>query len=406
MKIRPALWLCLASLTLAVTSGMAQEVSISQKPKLKAFTIVRPARDANGNLRSPADASANSALATFNYTTVSSRDGNTYSGAMVGEDPFSSGPFTTTTVDTPIIPLIITTKSVAFKVSKGGILSRIKGFTTFDPTVADNACLSSPNNVPLALAVQSPIFQATDFSFGPTSVGTTQYIDAFQRGNFSLQGTDYHTVLNPHVLPPVHLVFPANEALAIPSGLFGSCGPLGIVNINTIFPVLLKLLAAEGVNTSQFPVFLMYNVVMSIGVPNNLNKCCVLGFHDAIGSPIQTFSPIDFDTTGLFGPAIRDTSIAAHEVGEWMDDPFGNNPTPLWGHVGQVGGCQGNLEVGDPLTGTNVPTVTSTVNGFDYHLQELAFFSWFYGAPSIAVNGWFSNNNTFTHDAGPVCTKK
>src|SRR5438874_4426211 len=342
MTIRPALWLCLASLTLAVTSGMAQEVSISQKPKLKGFTIVRPARDANGNLRSPADASANSALATFNYTSVSSRDGNTYSGVMVGQDPFSSGPFTATTVDTPIIPLIITTKSVAFKVSKGGILSRIKGFTTFDPTVADNACLS-PNNVPLALAVQSPIFQATDFSFGPTSVGTTQYIDAFQRGNFSLQGTDYHTVLNPHVLPPVHLVFPANEALAIPSGLFGSCGPLGIVNINTIFPVLLKLLAAEGVNTSQFPVFLMYNVVMSIGVPNNPNKCCVLGFHDAIGSPIQTFSPIDFDTTGLFGPAIRDTSIAAHEVGEWMDDPFGNNPTPLWGARRPGGRMPGQL---------------------------------------------------------------
>src|SRR5438876_5605172 len=186
MTIRPALWWRLASVMFTVT-GLAQEVSVSQKPKLKAFTIVNPARDANGNMLRPADASASSALATFNYTTVSSRDGNTYSGVMVGQDPFSSGPFTTTTVDTPIIPLIITTKSVAFKVSKGGILSRIKGFTTFDPTAADNACLSSPNNVPIGLAVQSPIFQATDFSFGPTSVGTTQYIDAFQRGNFSLQ---------------------------------------------------------------------------------------------------------------------------------------------------------------------------------------------------------------------------
>src|SRR5207237_8313878 len=114
--------------------------------------------------------------------------------------------------------------------------------TSLDSTVAHNACLSSPINVPIALALQSPILQAVDFNFRPTSVGTTQYIDAFQRCNFSLQGTDYHTVLNPHVLPPVHLVFPANEALAIPSGLFGSCGPLGIVNINTIFPVLLKLL--------------------------------------------------------------------------------------------------------------------------------------------------------------------
>jgi hypothetical protein len=86
-----------------------------------------------------------------------------------------------------------------------------------------------------------------------------------------------------------------------------------------------------------------------------------------------------------------------------MDDPFGNNPTPAWGHTGQVGACQSNLEVGDPLTATNIPPVTGT-NGFVYHLQELAFFSWFYGAPSIAVNDWFSDNNTFKTDAGPVCT--
>jgi hypothetical protein len=404
MKIRSALSLCLAFLMFAVALGLAQG-SGSRKPALKAFSIVRPARDANGNMLSPAEASANSSLPTFNYTTVSTRDGNTYSGVMVGQDPFSGGPFTTTAVDTPIVPLIITTKSVAFKLSKGGILSTIKGFTTFNPTVADHACLKSPNDIPLALFLQSPILRATSFSFGPTSVGTTQYVDAFQRGNFSLQDTGYHTLLHPHVLPPVHLVFSANQALAIPSGLFGSCGPLGIVNINTIYPVLLNLVAAEGFNSSQFPVFLMYNTVMSIGVPRNLNRCCILGFHDAVGSPIQTFSPIDFDTTHLFGPGIVDTSVAAHEIGEWMDDPFGSNPT-LWGHMGQVGGCQGNLEVGDPLTGTNVPTVTSPVNGFKYHLQELAFFSWFYGAPSIGVNGWFSDNNTFKSDAGPACTKK
>jgi hypothetical protein len=147
----------------------------------------------------------------------------------------------------------------------------------------------------------------------------------------------------------------------------------------------------------------MANVVMSIGNPRNLNECCVLGYHGATGdTAIQTYSPIDFDTTGLFGPAVTDTSIAAHEVGEWMDDPYGNNPTPAWGHTGQVPGCQNNLEVGDPLTGINIPPVTMP-NGFTYHLQELAFFSWFYGGPSIAVNGWFSDNGTFTSDAGPVC---
>ena len=33
------------------------------------------------------------------------------------------------------------------------------------------------------------------------------------------------------------------------------------------------------------------------------------------------------------------------------------NPTPKWGHIGQVSGCQSNLEVGDPLSGTNAPAV-------------------------------------------------
>ena len=53
-------------------------------------------------------------------------------------------------------------------------------------------------------------------------------------------------------------------------------------------------------------------------------------------------------------------------------------------------------------TGTAMPPVTMP-NGFTYHLQELAFFSWFFGAPSVAVNGWYSDNNTFKTDAGAPC---
>jgi len=84
------------------------------------------------------------------------------------------------------------------------------------------------------------------------------------------------------------------------------------------------------------------------------------------------------EKTGLIGPAIGDTYVAAHEVGEWANDPFGNDRTPAWRHVGQVGGCQYNLEVGDPLTGT-APISIAGSNGFTYRLQEPAFFSWFCG---------------------------
>jgi hypothetical protein len=116
----------------------------------------------------------------------------------------------------------------------------------------------------------------------------------------------------------------------------------------------------------------------------------------------QTFSPADYDTSNIFLSPVPDVSIMSHEVAEWMNDPFGHNPVPKWGHIGQQPGCQGNLEVGDPLSGTLAPPIAMP-NGFTYHMQELAFFSWFYGAPSMGVNGWFSDNGTFLRDAGPVC---
>ena len=94
------------------------------------------------------------------------------------------------------------------------------------------------------------------------------------------------------------------------------------------------------------------------------------------------------------------TLVISHEIGEWANDPFGTNLVPPWGGTGQVPGCQDNLEVGDPLTPTNILPVTMP-NGFSYKLQELAFFSWFFGGESIGVNGWYSNNGTFTTDAGP-----
>jgi hypothetical protein len=86
-----------------------------------------------------------------------------------------------------------------------------------------------------------------------------------------------------------------------------------------------------------------------------------------------------------------------------MNDTNTANPVPPWGHIGQQPGCQNNLEVGDPLSGTLAPPIFNPANGFTYHMQELAFFSWFYGAPSVGVNEWFSDNGTFLQDAGPVC---
>jgi hypothetical protein len=105
---------------------------------------------------------------------------------------------------------------------------------------------------------------------------------------------------------------------------------------------------------------------------------------------------MDFDSSGAFG-GTADISPSSHEIAEWANDPLGNNATPLWGGIGQVGGCQGNFEVGDPLSGTLFPSVV--LSGFTYNPQELAFFSWFYGTPSLGSGGKFSNNGKFSGDA-------
>ena len=52
---------------------------------------------------------------------------------------------------------------------------------------------------PVNVMLQSPIFKNDDFNLGGTDVGTTQYIDAFQRANFwsLIDRNNYHTLLHP-----------------------------------------------------------------------------------------------------------------------------------------------------------------------------------------------------------------
>lgn len=401
MRFRsPLTWACcalLACLSVGVTHAQA-------KFKLKGLYGVKPATA--GNAAANAATTSTPSLPLFTYDLTSSRDHQHYSGVIVGRNAFKGGG--AVNVSTYIVPLIIKTHLVATGINKNGILSTAGGTTVFNSTIADPN-IGSTNNVPVKLVQQSPFVQAANINFGGTMVGRTQYLDAFQRASFwnVINRDIYHVKLNPvRTLAAVTIDVPTSKGLSIPPALFGGNGSLGIIDINFfdayLDNVVLPKLVAQGVNPGTFPIFLLHNVVESFGTsPRDLNFCCVLGYHGTNGSPVQTYSPSDFETTGLFG-GVADTSVLSHEIGEWANDPFGTNATPLWGHTGQVPNCQGNLEVGDPLSGTLAPPIKMP-NGFTYHFQELAFFSWFYGAPSIGVNGWFSDNATFLQDAGPPC---
>lgn len=382
------------------------------KPRLRAYSWVKPGPNpaTMESMKTLMATDPSKTLPLWTFFVESNRDDNAYTGVMVGRDPFNGGG--SVGAPTFVVPLIIKTSEIGTGYNATtGVISTKPGDTTFDPAVADHACLTSPNDVPLTLVQQSPILQSATFDFGGTIVGTTQYVDAFQRANFWKvdDHETYHVLLDPvKTLAPIVINVPKADGLALSTSALGPppfCSRLGIIDINwfdayldsTIIPAL----AAQGVKPSTFPIFLLHNVVMASPV-TNLFDCCIIGYHSYTGFPIQTYSPLDFDSTGLFPPAIEDTGVMAHEVAEWMNDPFDNNPTPPWGHTGQVAGCQANLEVGDPLTGTGAPPIVMP-NGFTYHLQELAFFSWFFTSDSIGIHGWFSNNGTFLTDAGPPC---
>jgi hypothetical protein len=323
------------------------------------------------------------------YSVTSSRDSNQYSGVIVGRSPFFHGA-RTTNVPAFIVP-------VKVKMVDGH---------TFDPSIADATCLSS--KVPLTVFQNSPLFQSTAFTMNGVGVGTTQYTDAFQRAEFwqniSVTANRYHMMLSPvTTLAEQSLTLTSNQGNDFSAG----CGShLGIMDFSTfnnfVQGTIVPFVSANGGGPTSFPIILLYNVVLADPfVPGTGDNCCILGYHDMFSNPVQTYGVMDFDSSSAF-TGTADISPSSHEIAEWANDPLGNNPTPIW-EGGQVMSCgQTNFEVGDPLSGTLFPSIS--LNSFTYHAQELAFFSWFYGGPSIGTGiSDFSDNDTFTADAGPPC---
>ncbi len=294
--------------------------------------------------------------------------GSNYTYNMVGTAPSTN---TSTTIPTYIIPVKIV------------ITSRSGSKTTFDPSHV----LSNGNTV-TTNTVDSPIFDSsTTYTQGGVDVGTTQYIDAFQRANFwgtVKTATNYHLLLGATVL--------AEQTLS-PSRTYGKTGtPFGFtageVDINWFDAQLPAIMNNLGIQPNSFPIFLTYDVYLTQN-----NGCCIGGYHSSEGSVSnpQSYSEATYvDHVGAFS---QDVSALSHEVGEWADDPltvnYNGNNTPC-----------GILEVGDPLENNpNYGSYHYSLHGFTYNLQDLVTLPYFGAPPSTTVNNWF----TFQGETLSVC---
>jgi hypothetical protein len=346
-------------LTGFVGSAYAQD-DIQGTPPPRAMFSMLP-----GHLRpdiAPPAASLTSWSGSFTY------NGKNYTYNMVGTAPSTN---TSTTITTYIIPVKIV------------ITSRSGTKTTFDPSHV----LSNGNSVTTNTLV-SPIFDSTTtYTQGGVDVGTTQYIDAFQRANF--WGT-VKTDTNSHLLLSATVL--AEQTLS-PSKTYGKTGsPFGFtageVDINWFDAQLPGIISKLGIQPNTFPIFLTYDVYLTQG-----GQCCIGGYHSSEGSVSNPQSYAEATYVDHPGAFSQDVSALSHEVGEWADDPltvnYNGNNTPC-----------GILEVGDPLeNNANYGGYPYTLHGFTYNLQDLVTLPYFGAPATTSVNDWF----TFQGEKLTVC---
>ena len=282
--------------------------------------------------------------------------GHTYTYTMVGTAP-STG--TSTTIPTFIIPVKL-------------VYVTSTGTTTFTPTHT----LSNGQTV-LQNTIASPIFKSgIDFVQGGTDLGDTQYIDAFQRGNF--WGTvskhkGYHLLMGtPTVLPTLTLNVPKIDGKVATE--FGV--KVGLADINYFDAQLQAYMAAHTqIVPNSLPIFVTYDAYLTQGV------CCIGGYHSYNG----TVAYAHFTYIGKTGAFSQDVSALSHEAGEWADDPLTNNV-----HVPVKCGVTGSqiLEVGDPEEGfANYGGFPYTLAGFTYNLQDMTYLPYFGAPTSTSANG-------------------
>ncbi len=297
-------------------------------------------------------------LTTWNGSFVYS--GQTYKYNMVGTAP-STGK--STTIPVFIIPIALQYKS--------GTTT-----TTFTPETKLKNGLTAVQNT-----LNSPIFKDMDWiaGDGKTNLGTTQYEDAFQRGNF------WHTVSK---APGYHVLLgtPTVEGLqtfAVPS-TDGQIGTefgvkVGLADINWLDLKIQGLITKfTAIHPNSLPIFMTYDVYLTSG------GCCIGGYHSATGSSAAPQAYAHFTFIGTAGAFSQDVEALSHEAGEWMDDPLVvNNGNP----VSSKCGAGAILEVGDPEeVFANYGGFPYTLGGFTYNLQDLTYLEYF-GAPTTTSVG-------------------
>jgi hypothetical protein len=315
------------------------------------------------------DGKAGSTL--LNWTGSFTYNNTTYPYTMLGTDP-SLGSHTTV-IQAILIP-------IKFAFANGTVLDA-------------SAPVYGQNQSAVQLTQESPLFKPVPFKPGGTNVGTTQYIDAFQRANFwnlvSTTAPDYHVKFKLTTAPLQTLKVPTYFGYTRP----GPGNPIGFVDNGWYDGQLGVILFRLKIKTNTLPMFLIYN---TIGITPTFYYA---GYHTAYGNPAQVYLSAGFFDQGIYSYG-GDVIFLSHEMGEATDDPFITNLVPQWKNP-ETGTCSNLLEIGDPVPDVGIPPIVR--RGYTYHPQDLTFLPWFAQlVPSTSVNGWYTFGDAL-RGPPPIC---
>lgn len=310
---------------------------------------------------------------------------------MVGAPPEHGG---TTTINAPIVPVSLDLRNA------DGSPRFVNGHRLFYDVTPF-----------IAPTVNSPVFQNTNWTSSPVP---TQYTDAVQRAEFfSMEKSDWHTLLSPAVASTKVMVF-LRGTYRFALNPDGTCCLFVLIDANTfvneLFPSTFPfdnstpVGAAENlgeVTTKDISTFLFPNAFLFVN--GNPNQCCILGFHTFDFEPgipsngnLPRFFVLNYSSwisPGLFGGGFEDVTATSHEMSETFNDPFvtfdGIHDVVPWWTSG--GNCQDNLEDGDVIEGLPDAVFPVPLNGMTYHTQNEALLQWFeFQSPSSALGGAYS----------------
>jgi hypothetical protein len=301
------------------------------------------------------------ALPRFKYSYT--YGGKPYADTFVGTDPSQGA--VTTTIPTLLIPVRLATADG----------------TVTDPT----RTLPGSTLSVIGTIVASPLFSpGVDFRAAGTDIGFTQYVDAFEKMALWTVGgraAGYHVTLGqPKIGKTLKLTVPKTD------GMVGT--PIDGITVQEVSQPWLdekilgditKLRVASG----TLPIFVTTQAYLLNG------SCCIGGFHGVTSAGLPYVYATYIVNGGQSITFAQDVGALGHELAEWQDDPFVENPSPC-----------GIYEVGDPLANeADYGLYPYALGGFVFHLQDLATPVYFGAAAANTLGG----NDTFQGRVLGVC---